>query len=88
MAMVANGAGWSILTPLGVTHAKRFHDAVDVFPLPFAPLSRTISQYARRDILGDMPGVIAARLRQLLADRIVSPQVARLPWLKGELRVI
>lgn len=88
MAMVANGAGWSILTPLGVTHAKRFHDSVDVFPLPFAPLSRTISQFARRDILGDMPDIIASRLRQLLADRIVSPQVGRLPWLKGELRVI
>ena len=88
MAMVANGAGWSILTPLGVTHAKRFHDSVDVFPLPFAPLSRIISQFARRDILGDMPDIIAARLRQLLAERIVSPQVARLPWLKGELRVI
>ena len=88
MAMVANGAGWTILTPLGVAHAKRFGDAVDVFPLPFAPLSRSISAFARRDILGDMPNVIAARLRGLLQDRIVSPQIARLPWLKGELRVI
>ncbi|MFV2002349.1 MAG: LysR family transcriptional regulator substrate-binding protein, partial [Paracoccaceae bacterium] len=88
MAMVASGAGWSILTPLGVTHAKRFLDQVDVHPLPFAPLSRTISQFARRDILGDMPGVIASRLRQLLQDKIVSPQVARLPWLKDQLRVI
>lgn len=88
MAMVANGAGWSILTPLGVSHAKRFRDQVDVFPLPFAPLSRSISLYARRDILGDMPGRIAEKLRDLLAKRIVSAQVARHPWLKDELRVI
>jgi len=88
MAMVADGAGWTILTPLGVTHAKRFSDAVDVVPLPCAPLSRSISGFARRDILGEMPGVIAARLRTLLQERIVAPQVARLPWLKGELRVV
>lgn len=88
MAMVANGAGWSILTPLGVSHAKRFRDQVDVFPLPFAPLSRSISLYARRDILGDMPALIAEKLRELLAKRIVSAQVARHPWLKDELRVV
>jgi len=56
--------------------------------LPCAPLSRSISGFARRDILGEMPGVIAARLRTLLQERIVAPQVARLPWLKGELRVV
>ncbi|MGR3291353.1 MAG: LysR family transcriptional regulator [Paracoccaceae bacterium] len=88
MAMVADGAGWTILTPLGVTHAKRFSDAVDILPLPCAPLSRSISGFARRDILGDMPGIIATKLRQLLQDRIVSPQVARLPWLKDELSVV
>jgi DNA-binding transcriptional LysR family regulator len=88
MAMVAAGAGWTILTPLGVSHAKRFRDKVDVFPLPFAPLSRTISQFARRDILGEMPGEIAERLRQLLRERIVAPHIRRTPWLKGVLRVV
>ncbi len=88
MAMVADGAGWTILTPLGVTHAKRFSDAIEVFPLPFAPLSRSISAFSRRDILGEMPGLIAASLRQLIQDRIVAPQVARLPWLAENLRVV
>ncbi len=87
MAMVADGAGWTILTPLGVTHAKRFCDAVDVFPLPFAPLSRSISGFSRRNILGDMPSTIAFRLRQLLQERVISPQISRLPWLKDSLRV-
>lgn len=88
LAMVASGAGWTILTPLGVTHAQRFSDQVDMQELPFAPLSRSISQFARRDVLGDMPGAIAGRLRTLLNERIVVPQVKRLPWLKGKLRVI
>ncbi len=88
LAMVANGAGWTILTTLGVTHAKRFSDAVDVFPLPFAPLSRSISAFARREILGEMPANIADKLRVLLQDHVVTPQIARLPWLQDELRVI
>jgi DNA-binding transcriptional LysR family regulator len=88
MAMVASGAGWTILTPLGVTHAKRFRDQIDVLPLPFAPLSRTISLAARRDVLGDVPEVIATRLRTLLQDRIVAPSVGHLPWLEGQLAVI
>ena len=88
MAMVADGAGWTILTPLGVTASKRFRDRVDVLPLPFAPLSRTISLSARRGVLGDMPQVIATRLRSLLQERIVMPSVRRLPWISGELAVI
>ena len=43
MAMVAAGAGWTILTPLGVLRAHRFVDAVDLHPLPVDPLSRRIS---------------------------------------------
>lgn len=88
MAMVASGAGWSILTPLGVTHAKRFRDQVEVLPLPFAPLTRTISLSARRDVLGDMPGFIAGRLRKLLQDRIVRPGCERLPWLQEQLKML
>ena len=67
MAMVAGGAGWTILTPLGVIHAARFREAVDVLPLPFEPLSRTISLSARVDVLRDMPRRMAGLLRPLLA---------------------
>jgi len=88
MAMVANGAGWTILTPLGVTHAKRFGEQVDVLQLPFAPLSRTISLSARRDVLGDMPGAIASQLRQLLSARIVKPAHERLPWTREFLKLL
>ena len=88
LAMVADGAGWTILTPLGVSHARRFRDAVDVFPLPFAPLSRRISLFARRGILGDTPANIAGKLRGLLQERIISPHMERLPWLEGRLRLL
>ena len=81
MAMVAAGAGWTILTPLGFMHAHRFRDQADVLPLPFAPLARTISLTARRDVLQDIPAQTAARLRGLVADLIVRPSLARMPWL-------
>lgn len=86
MAMVAGGAGWSILTPLGWMRAQRFRAQVELLPLPFAPLSRTISLTARRGILGDMPTTMAERLRGLLDDHIVGPAVAELPWLAEGLK--
>ena len=88
MAMVAGGAGWTILTPLGLLHAQRFRDHADILPLPFAPLSRTISLNARSGVLRDMPGRMAARMRPLLQELVVGPAVAQLPWLGGQLRVL
>lgn len=88
MAMVAAGAGWSILTPLGALHAERYSDRVELQPLPFAPFSRRIALFSRRDVLGELPSDIAERLRQLISTLIVKPAVADHPWMKGGLRVI
>lgn len=88
MAMVAEGAGWTILTPLGFLHAKRFRDAAEMLPLPFEPLGRTISLSARRGVLQDMPGRVASRLRPLLNEMILTPALARYPWLAGALRLL
>ena len=88
MAMVAEGAGWTILTPLGFLRAGRFRDSADVIPLPFAPLSRTIALTARREVLQDMPSRVAQRLRPLLSDLIVRPALTRMPWLGHSFRVL
>lgn len=88
LAMVASGAGWTILTPLALHHATRFRGAVAVQPLPFAPLGRTLSLHARAGVLRDMPGQIAARLRLLLGAQVVAPAVAQWPWLAPDLRLL
>lgn len=88
MALVAGGAGWTILSALGVLHAQRFAERVDILPLPFAPLERRISLSARREALGDLPGDVAARLRPLIAEQIVAPALERHPWLEGQMRVL
>ena len=88
LAMVAAGTGWTILTPLAVQAAKPFHPAIDVMPLPLAPLERRISLYARAGILQDMPANVAANLRELLQTSVIAPSLAAMPWLKDNLRVL
>ncbi len=88
MAMVAAGAGWTILTPLGVLRAHRFVDAVEIHPLPVDPLSRRISLSARAGVLGEMPAELAERLKRLLKELIVDPALTRYPFLEGDLQVL
>ena len=88
LAMVAAGEGWTILTPLALHHAASLRAAVEVAPLPFAPLERTLSLSARAGVLRDMPGQIAGRLRLLMAAQVVQPALTEWPWLNGVLRVL
>ncbi len=87
LAMVAGGAGWTILTPLGLQRARRFADSIAVVPLPMAPLGRKIALWARRGVLAGMPEDTAARLRPILQELIVDPARVRWPWLGESLRV-
>jgi len=88
MAMVAQGAGWTILTPLGFMRAQRFTGAARMVTLPFAPLSRRILLSARKDVLQDMPGQVAGELRPLLRELVVDPATQEAPWLEGQLRIL
>ncbi|MDB5660032.1 MAG: LysR family transcriptional regulator [Cypionkella sp.] len=88
LAMVAGGQGWTILTPLALHHAARFRGQIEVAPLPFAPLQRTLSLSARAGVLREMPRQIATRLRGLIAEQIVAPAQGEWPWLGDTLRVL
>lgn len=88
LAMVAAGQGWTILTPLALHHATRFREGVDVAPLPFEPLERTLALSARAGVLRDIPAQVAARLRSLIQTQIVDPAQADWPWLGQTLRVL
>lgn len=88
LAMVAAGAGWTILTPLAMGAALRFRAATAVLPLPFAPLQRTISLSARAGVLRDMPGLVTRRLKAQIAARVVGPALREWPWLDGQIRVL
>jgi DNA-binding transcriptional LysR family regulator len=87
LALVAQGAGWTILTPLALHHAPRFLDALEVHPLSGPPLLRSISLSARVGVMGDVPGRVASDLRRLIASRIVGPAASQWPWLGDDLRL-
>jgi DNA-binding transcriptional LysR family regulator len=87
LALVAQGTGWTILTPLALMRARRFANQIDVMDLPFEPLTRTISLTARKGILQDMPARVAQTLRPILRKTIVEPAIVEHPFLEGSLAV-
>lgn len=87
LALVGQGAGWSILTPLALMRARRFADQIDVFELPFDPLSRNISLTARKGIFQDMPGKVAETLKPILTESIVAPAIRKHPFLADLIEV-
>jgi DNA-binding transcriptional LysR family regulator len=88
LAMVAGGEGWTILTPLALHQARAFRAQVEVRPLPFPALSRTLSLSARAGILHDVPAQIAQRLKPLIAEVVIAPALQGTPWLAPALRVL
>ncbi|WP_406649499.1 LysR family transcriptional regulator [Aliisedimentitalea scapharcae] len=88
IAMVARRVGWAVTTPLGYMRAARFHDQIDVFPLPFGAFSRTISVFAGADFADEVPRDIAQTLRHLVQSQMIDPAISQQPWLAGQLRVI
>ncbi|MCG7494434.1 LysR family transcriptional regulator [Thalassobius sp. Cn5-15] len=88
LALVAQGVGWTILTPLALHRAQRFAPDLEVFALPFPPLSRRISLFARRDSLQDMPAEVAVVMRDILQRQIIHPNVTAHPFMRDVLEVI
>lgn len=88
LALVAQGAGWTILTPLALHHAERFLGAVEVRPLDGQGLSRSISLSARAGVMGGLPAQVATSLRRHVGERVVQPSLARWPWLAEHLRLL
>ncbi|MFN5997528.1 MAG: LysR family transcriptional regulator [Paracoccaceae bacterium] len=88
LAMVAGGEGWTILTPLALHQARAFRAQVEVRPLPFPALARTLSLSARAGILQGVPAQIAQRLKPLIAEVVIAPALKATPWLAPTLRVL
>lgn len=88
MAMVEMTRGWAIATPLSYLRAPRFHSALDLRPLPFKGFSRTICLYARRGVLGDLPGRAATQMRSLIAEHCLYQAHQAAPWLAGQFRLL
>ncbi|MGR3486032.1 MAG: LysR family transcriptional regulator [Paracoccaceae bacterium] len=87
LALVSEGHGWTILTPVVFARVRRFAERIELRPLPFAAFSRRLVVLSGADAPPGLADAVAAILRQHIEDACVRPTLARFPWLGGELRV-
>lgn len=88
LSMVARGAGWAILSPLALRHARRFLPKVEIHPLPAGRLMRRISLVGRAGTLHDLPAQVCSTLRPLLQEQIIAPALAEFPWMRDMLKLL
>ncbi len=88
ISMVSRGIGWAVTTPLSYLRAERFHERVNVHPLPFPAFARNISLYAGTDWAETVPRDVAQTLRSLIAQLVIAPAVDRFPWIREEFRLL
>ena len=70
VATVAKTGGWTLITPTSLLDAIRFRDEVDIFPLPFTGLSRSVFLINRLHELGTLPEVLANTFQELLVSEL------------------
>lgn len=88
MAMVAQGIGWTITTPMGFMRAEWLHGQLAAHPLPLPPAAREIALVAAKDWSGSAPAEIAETCRRLIQAQMIAPALARLPWLADSFGLI
>lgn len=88
LSMVANRSGWTVTTPLGYMRAQRFHGQIDVMPLPFKELSRSISLISRQKEMEPIATDVAGLMRPLIHEKLVAPCVEQFPWLENKFKII
>ena len=88
IAMVAQTGGWTLTTPLNLLDAERFLPSVEIAPLPFAGVSRTIHLIARSQELGHLPEQLAQDCRAMVRERLLPRFAALAPDLAGAVEVI
>ena len=85
MAIIASGAGWSIITPLGFMRAQRFAANVRLYPVPMSAFSRDITLLSRGDFDSPTRQALAGLLRQIMNREVVGPACKAYPWLTSQL---
>lgn len=88
MATVAASGGWAITTALAFLGAAAPADKLKARPAPLPAFSRTVSLYARRSALSDLPAVCANDLRKALRQTILRDAETRLTFIGDSLLVL
>jgi molybdate transport repressor ModE-like protein len=87
LAMVGEGLGWSIMTPLALLHGRVDQRNVRVAPFPGPEFGRIINLVARAEEFGPIPEKLANLSREIL-ERHYLPGISALrPWLADKVAV-
>jgi DNA-binding transcriptional LysR family regulator len=87
-ALIADGGGWAITTPMNFARAQRFQSRVRLLPFPGQGFARTISIHTTPACNSGVAGVIGATLRRLISTCAIAPTVAAMPWLGDRFRLL
>ncbi|GLQ34614.1 LysR family transcriptional regulator [Amylibacter marinus] len=88
LSLVADGTGWTITTPMGFLRAQRFMDSIDLMPLPFKSMSRSISLIAQKGAMDRIPAEIAEALRPAIKAQMIDKMLEITPWLEQKFRLL
>lgn len=88
MAMVADGAGWTITTPLLFSRARRFQSKVRMHPFPGKTFGRTLSLVAGPDCARPVTDLVKQKLRDGLSRHVIADTHRDVPWLKDQFTLI
>lgn len=88
LAMAVHTGGWTLTTPLNLLDGDRFLPKLDILPLPFAAVSRTVNLVARAGELGRLPDDLAQDCRRLIRDHIAPRFAAMAPAGVGRIEVL
>ena len=83
MAMIAEGGGWAITTPMCYMRASRFHAKVKLFPFPKKAFARSISIFATPECAVKSQQLVQDIVTRLIEKRALQPAFAIMPWLEG-----
>lgn len=88
LAMVADGAGWTITTPLLLSRAKRFQSKLNIHQFPMKAFSRDLSIISSPDCSRLILDLVDKKMRKLITKYIIEATNEKNPWLAKSFSLI
>ena len=88
LAMVADGAGWTITTPLIISRAKRFQPKLKIQPFPIKAFSRDLAVVATPDCSRLILDLVDKKMRKLIEKHVIRQTLKNDPWIANSFNLI
>ncbi|MEM7074027.1 MAG: LysR family transcriptional regulator [Pseudomonadota bacterium] len=88
LRLVAEGAGWTITTPMNYLRARPWHRQIRLSPFPGRSFARQLSVFTTELTDPSVAQSVTETLRRLVEARAVAPALAEMSWLAPHFRVL